>query len=79
MFTGAPVNGLRVPPRKDSYRSPWFSDSFDYGFPLPAPVAVRGCEVCAGMAATLAGIVGNASRAADVRVLMRRHLRAAHE
>ena len=73
------MNGLRVPPRKDSYRSPWFSDSFDYGFPLPAPVAVRGCEVCAGMAATLAGIVGDASGAADVRVLMRRHLRAAHE
>ena len=69
----------RVPTRKDSYRPPWFSDSFDYGFPRPAPVAVPGCGVCARMAASLAAITGNASVAADERVLMRRHLRAAHK
>jgi hypothetical protein len=68
-----------VPTRSNLHQPPWFSDSFDYGFPPPAPVAVPGCGVCAGMAATLAAITGNASRAADVRVLMRRHLRAAHK
>ena len=73
------MSEVRVPTRKDSYQPPWFSDSFDYGFPRPAPVAVPGCGVCARMAATLAAITGDASRAADVRVLMRRHLCAMHK
>jgi len=73
------VSGLRVSPRKDSYRPPWFSDSFDYGFPRPAPVAVPGCGVCAQMAASLAAITRNPSAAADARVLMRRHLSVVHK
>ena len=73
------MNELRVPTRKDSYQPPWFSASFDYGFPRPAPVAVPGCGVCARMAATVAAITRDPSRAADARVLMRRHLRAAHK
>ena len=62
----------------ESYLPPWFSPSFDYGFPRPAPVAVPECGVCARMAATLAAITRNPSAAADARVLIRRHLRDAH-
>lgn len=69
----------RVQSRREFHRPPWFSSSFDYGFPRPAPVAVPGCEVCARMAAALAAITRDPSGAVDARVLMRRHLLDMHE
>ncbi len=56
----------------------WLSENFEYGFPLPAPVAVAGCEECACLAATLAAIRRDRSAATDARVLMRRHLTCTH-
>lgn len=53
---------------------------FDFGFPPPAPVPVRGCDACASYmkAIKVRKRAGNESGAGDYRVLMARHIDAEH-
>ena len=60
---------------------PWQPDSaFSYSLPLRIPDPVGGCTTCAGYVAQhrAARDAGDASAAADARVLMRRHLEQQH-
>lgn len=53
---------------------------FSYGLPLPAPEPAPGCADCAEFVVRhrAARDAGDGSAAADVRVLMRRHLDRKH-
>jgi len=73
-----PQDEARVPKPQDEARPP--EPPFDPGFPLPDPVAVTGCDVCAQYVKAIKGRrrAGDQSAISDYRVLMRRHIDSVH-